>query len=90
MYDLRTDYFGLNHFGWFTSLRGVDGTDYFEELKEYFKDHGFKPYNAEQRSQSWLDTYLRVNTMLKAFPDFIPNTYLQYYYHIVLLHHQPI
>ena len=81
MYDLRARYFGLNHFGWFSELYDTDGKDYFEELKSYFKDHGFKPYNAEQRSKSWLDTYLRVNKMLKVFPDYIPNTYLQYYFY---------
>lgn len=79
--DLRARYFGLNHFGWFTELYDTEGNDYFEELKTYFKEHGFKPYNAEQRDQSWLDTYLRVNEMLKHFPDYIPNTYLQYYFY---------
>ncbi len=81
VYDLRARYFGLNHFGWFTEIFDTEGNDYFEQLKTYFKDHGFQPYNAEQRSQSWLDTYLRVNKMLKLFPDYIPNTYLQYYFY---------
>ena len=36
----------------------------------------FKPYNAEQRDKSWLDTYLNVNKMMKYFDDYVPNTYL--------------
>ncbi|MGM9972929.1 MAG: 6-phospho-alpha-glucosidase, partial [Clostridiaceae bacterium] len=35
---------------------------------------------AEQRSQSWLNTYLRVNKYLNYFDEYIPNTYLQYYF----------
>lgn len=78
--DLRARYFGLNHFGWFTELKDVNGRDYFEELKTYLKEADFKPYNAEQRSKSWLDTYLRVNKYMQYFDEYIPTTYLQYYF----------
>ena len=26
--DLDVKYYGLNHFGWWTSVKGKDGTDY--------------------------------------------------------------
>ncbi len=78
--DLRATYFGLNHFGWFTDIRDINGKNYFNELRSYLRDSDFKPYNAEQRSQSWLDTYLRVNKYMKFFDEYIPNTYLQYYF----------
>jgi len=77
---LRARYFGLNHFGWFTELKDIRGKDYFEELKTYLKGEDFKPYNAEQRSKSWLDTYLRVNKYMQYFDEYIPTTYLQYYF----------
>ena len=77
---LRATYFGLNHFGWFTELKGTDGVDYYESLKTYLRDYDFKPYNAEQRSKSWLDTYLRVNKYMNFFDEYIPTTYLQYYF----------
>lgn len=77
---LRATYFGLNHFGWFTELKGTDGKDYYETLKTYLRDYDFKPYNAEQRSKSWLDTYLRVNKYMNFFDEYIPTTYLQYYF----------
>lgn len=78
--DLRAKYFGLNHFGWFTSLYDIHGKDYFDELRHYLRDHEFQPFNAEQRSQSWLDTYVRVNQYMNYFDEYIPTTYLQYYF----------
>lgn len=77
--NLRARYFGLNHFGWFTALKDVDGTDYFETLRTYLRDHDFRPFNAEQRSKSWLDTYVRVNKYMQYIDEYIPTTYLQYY-----------
>lgn len=78
--ELRATYFGLNHFGWFTDIRDINGENYFDKLRTYLRDSDFKPYNAEQRSKSWLDTYLRVNKYMKFFDEYIPNTYLQYYF----------
>ena len=78
---LRARYFGLNHFGWFTDLYDTNGKNYFDQLRNFLKDHDFKPYNAEQRTKSWLDTYLRVNRMMKCVPEYIPTTYLQYYFY---------
>lgn len=76
---LRARYFGLNHFGWFTRLWDTEGNDLFDTLRFYLRDHEFKPFNAEQRSQSWLDTYVRVNKYMKLIDEYIPTTYLQYY-----------
>lgn len=78
---LRARYFGLNHFGWFTDLYDEEGHNYFNQLRDYLCHEDFKPYNAEQRTKSWLDTYLRVNKMMKCVNEFIPTTYLQYYFY---------
>jgi len=72
-------YFGLNHFGWFTHLYDENGNDLVPELKAYIAANGFKPADAEQRDKSWLETYAAVADMLRDFPDYLPNTYLQYY-----------
>lgn len=77
---LRARYFGLNHFGWFTDLFDTNGVNHFDELRDYLTNHDFKPFNAEQRSKSWLDTYVRVNKYMKYFGEYVPNTYLQYYF----------
>lgn len=79
-HDLKCTYFGLNHFGWFTEIEDYDGNSYYDEVKEYLSGNEFKPYNAEQRSASWLETYKRVNKYLSFFPEYLPNTYLQYYF----------
>lgn len=81
MHDIEPRYFGLNHFGWFTRLyNSKTGEDMLPRLKNYLIDHEFKPFNAEQRDQSWLDTYKNVNKMMSFFPEYLPNTYLQYYF----------
>ncbi|SEN71160.1 maltose-6'-phosphate glucosidase [Amphibacillus marinus] len=76
---LEPTYFGLNHFGWFTAIYDEDGNDVAPKIKEIALNGGFSPVDAEQRDQSWLDTYAMVEDMLKDFPDYLPNTYLQYY-----------
>lgn len=78
--QLRARYFGLNHFGWFTDLFDTDGNNHFDRLRDYLKNHDFKPFNAEQRAKSWLDTYVRVNQYMQYFDEYIPTTYLQYYF----------
>lgn len=81
MYDLEPRYFGLNHFGWFTKLiYKKTGEDVLPKLKSYLLGNEFKPFNAEQRDESWLKTYRNVNKMMKFFPEYVPNTYLQYYF----------
>ncbi|MGF7058782.1 6-phospho-alpha-glucosidase [Brassicibacter mesophilus] len=81
MYDIEPRYFGLNHFGWFTKLYHTPtGEDLIPKLKEHLTDHEFKPFNAEQRDPSWLETYKNVNKMMAHFPKYVPNTYLQYYF----------
>jgi len=72
-------YFGLNHFGWFIHLYDEEGKDRLPEIKEIILNGGFRPVDAEQRDQSWLDTYALVEDMLRDFPEYLPNTYLQYY-----------
>lgn len=81
MYDLEPRYFGLNHFGWFTKLYHTPtGEDLLPKLKDHLSNHEFKPFNAEQRDPSWLETYRNVNKMMQYFPEYLPNTYLQYYF----------
>lgn len=73
-------YFGLNHYGWFTHIYDKNtGEDLLPKIKELIKKQGFLPQDAEQRDPSWLDTYGMVETMMKDFPEFLPNTYDQYY-----------
>ena len=47
-------------------------------MRNLIQKNGFLPQDAEQRDQSWLDTYGMVETLMNDFPDFLPNTYDQY------------
>lgn len=78
-YEFEPVYFGLNHFGWFTHLFDKEGHDLVPVIKNIVKERGFAPADAEQRDKSWLETYAMVEDMLKDFPEYLPNTYLQYY-----------
>lgn len=55
------------------------GEDLLPKIKELVKKNGFLPQDAEQRDASWLDTYGMVQTMMNDYPDYLPNTYDQYY-----------
>ncbi len=78
--DLDPVYFGLNHYGWFTHIYDAKtGEDLLPKIKELIAKNGFLPQDAEQRDQSWLDTYGMVQTIMSDFPDYLPNTYDQYY-----------
>ena len=73
-------YFGLNHYGWFTHIYDKKtGEDLLPLIRKTVHEKGFLPQDAEQRDQSWLDTYGFVQTMMEDFPDYIPNTYDGYY-----------
>ena len=78
--DLDPVYFGLNHYGWFTHMYDIrTGEDLLPKIREMVARNGFLPQDAEQRDKSWLDTYGMVKTIMEDFPQFLPNTYDQYY-----------
>ena len=78
--DLDPVYFGLNHYGWFTHIYDKKtGEDLLPRLREMIREKGFLPQDAEQRDKSWLDTYGMVQQLMDDFPDYLPNTYDQYY-----------
>ena len=77
--DIVPEYVGLNHFGWFTKLTDRDGNDLLAPLREKILGEGFLPADAAERDASWLHTYAMVQTIMRDFPDYVPNTYLQYY-----------
>ncbi|MGL6312738.1 6-phospho-alpha-glucosidase [Vibrio sp. WXL103] len=81
-YDLDIEYFGLNHLGWFSSVR-VAGEEKLPQLRDHIKQYGMLTKDQSQSQchadSSWIKTFTNTKTMMSYFPDFIPNTYLQYY-----------
>lgn len=80
--DIEVDYFGLNHYGWFTAIRenGIDVTD---KLKKHVRKYGYlseKSYeDALVKDPSWQHTFTMSKHISQFFTDYLPNTYYQYY-----------
>ncbi|MCE7793597.1 6-phospho-alpha-glucosidase [Salipaludibacillus sp. CUR1] len=80
IWDLVPEYFGLNHFGWFTNIYDKEGNKLTDDIKRAITEDGFIPEDSEiVNDPSWIKTFKQVETMLNDFPDYLPNTYLQYY-----------
>lgn len=89
--DFDVSYFGLNHFGWFTDIH-YKGRDLKKEIIDYVMEHktllppdvieklkAHKSVNERHANASWIHTWNNVYNVLKQNPDYLPNTYLQYY-----------
>lgn len=79
--DLDISYFGLNHFGWWTQVRDIEGNDLMPKLKAYVQENGYD-INIEtdqHADQSWHETFRKVRDVYAVDPDTLPNTYLKYY-----------
>lgn len=81
--ELVVDYFGLNHFGWFTRLE-VDGIDRLAEVREHVYKHGLLTEDVSKidyrhADSSWIKTFKNIKLIMDHFPEYLPNPYLQYY-----------
>ncbi|MCF0112321.1 MAG: 6-phospho-alpha-glucosidase [Erysipelotrichaceae bacterium] len=87
------DYFGLNHFGWFTKIE-YQGKDILPDLRQYIKEQqillpaaylkdkqALASSNDKNRHTkgSWYYVWKGVYEIMENFPDKLPNTYLNYY-----------
>lgn len=83
--QLEVRYFGLNHFGWWTSVRDKDtGYEYLDEIKEYVAQHGYltqEEVDSQHMDPSWQATHKKAKDLLALEPRFLPNTYLKYYFY---------
>jgi len=80
--EMQVRYYGLNHFGWWTSITDQAGNDLMPQLKAHVKDHGYAVdfSDAGQHvDKSWQDTFKKVKDVYALAPDTMPNTYLKYY-----------
>ncbi|WP_315110268.1 6-phospho-alpha-glucosidase [Clostridium intestinale] len=80
--DLEVKYFGLNHFGWWTSVKDKEGNDYTQRIKDYVSENGYltvKEVETQHTDPSWQETHKKAKDLLAIDPRFLPNTYLKYY-----------
>ena len=78
--DIR--YFGLNHFGWWTSIKDKDGNEYIDKLIEHQLHYGNCPADSvdtDFTDQSWHETAKKVKDLVAVDPTMAPSSYLQYY-----------
>ncbi|MBY4797078.1 6-phospho-alpha-glucosidase [Collinsella sp. AGMB00827] len=80
--DIEVDYFGLNHFGWFTSVR-CKGEDVTDKLKAHVRTYGYiseaSLNDSLVKDPDWQHTFENSATISTLFQDYLPNTYYQYY-----------
>lgn len=80
--DMYIRYYGLNHFGWYTSIKDKEGNELLPQLVEHMKQYGF--INGEEgmrtaKKDSWFETNLFAKEIVKTDPHTIPSSYLKYY-----------
>ena len=78
--DIR--YFGLNHFGWYTSIKDKDGNELLPKLIEHQLKYGNCPENEAEGNytdDSRMETARKVKDLVRLDPTTTPNSYLQYY-----------
>ena len=80
--EMDVRYFGLNHFGWWTSIKDKDGNEYIEKLVEHQLKYGNCPIDSTEKDytdNSWHETAKKVKDLVAVDPTMAPSSYLQYY-----------
>ena len=80
--EMDVRYFGLNHFGWWTSVKDKDGNEYIEKLVEHQLKYGNCPIDSTEKDytdNSWHETAKKVKDLVAVDPTMAPSSYLQYY-----------
>lgn len=80
--DLEVSYFGLNHFGWWTSVKDKEGHEYIDQIRDYVTENGYltqTEVDTQHMDPSWQATHKKAKDVLAISPEYLPNTYLKYY-----------
>ncbi|WP_291292146.1 6-phospho-alpha-glucosidase [Enterococcus sp.] len=80
--DLEVRYFGLNHFGWWTSIKDQEGNEYIQQIRDYVAQNGYLTQvevDTQHTDPSWQETHKKAKDLLALTPEYLPNTYLKYY-----------
>ena len=80
--ELEVRYFGLNHFGWWTSVKDKEGHEYLDQIRKYVSEHGYLTQievDTQHTDPSWQETHKKAKDILAVTPEYLPNTYLIYY-----------
>lgn len=82
--ELTFKYFGLNHFGWFTNIYNKEGKDLLPEIRKDVLEGKLTEFcksgDGGKTDDYWTKTFNNVIKGFRAYPDYLPLCYLQYYY----------
>ncbi|PSL44506.1 maltose-6-phosphate glucosidase [Salsuginibacillus halophilus] len=81
--EMEVDYFGLNHFGWWTGIRDKAGNDLLPQIREHVSKYGYVTDNEslQHSDASWNSTFAKAKDVQALDPETVPNTYLKYYFY---------
>ena len=85
LHDMEFKYYGLNHFGWWTSIKDKAGNDLMPKIRDYVWKHGYNMQyiqgdaGVQHVDPSWVVTFEMAKEFAPLDPDTLPNTYLKYY-----------
>ena len=85
LHDMEFKYYGLNHFGWWTSIKDKAGNDLMPKTRDYVWKHGYNMQyiqgdaGVQHVDPSWVVTFEMAKEFAPLDPDTLPNTYLKYY-----------
>lgn len=79
--DLDVIYYGLNHFGWWSSIKDKQGNELLPKIRDHVVENGYisKDIDLQHYGPSWLDTFQKARDIAKLDSKTLPNTYLKYY-----------
>lgn len=80
--ELTIRYHGLNHFGWYTSVKDSKGNELLPRLTEHLLQYGMVLADDSKGSYtdaSWKETAKKVKDLVAVDPESVPNSYFKYY-----------
>ncbi|MBU3105577.1 6-phospho-alpha-glucosidase [Clostridium gasigenes] len=80
--DMIVKYYGLNHFGWWSSITDKAGNDLMPKIKAHVKKYGYDTKVEDENQHTdptWSDTFRKARDIYEIDPTTLPNTYLKYY-----------
>lgn len=79
--DWVPTYYGLNHYGWYSSIYDKSlKRDVMPDIIDKLRQVNMDVADFNEGDTYWAKTYQLMSTMVKHFPDALPNNYLEYYW----------
>ncbi|WP_080871974.1 6-phospho-alpha-glucosidase [Oceanobacillus timonensis] len=81
--EMEVNYYGLNHFGWWTDIRDKKGNSLMPQVTEHVSKYGYTMGGQDIPGEeaSWNSTFKKAKDVQALDADTVPNTYLKYYFY---------